>query len=186
MFRELGCVVIDADALAREVVEPGQPAYQEIVAAFGHQVLGLDGRLDRQALGAIVFADPEQRKRLESITHPRIRERFQAQLAELTERGFDGVVLFDAPVIIESGGAAGLDRLVVVVADETAQVARQQARDHAGVEDAIRRIRSQMPLAEKMKLADYVIDNRGVLAATKAQVADVHRALLAALHARHR
>jgi dephospho-CoA kinase len=179
-------VVIDADVLAREVVEPGQPAYEEIVAAFGRGVLDVDGRIDRKALGAIVFADPAERRRLEAITHPRIRERFRERLDEQADRGFEGIVIFDAPVVIESGNFRQMDRLVVVAAGEGAQIERQQARDGTSAEDANRRIRSQIPLAEKAKLADHVIDNSGNLAATRARVREVHRALLADLDARRR
>ncbi len=186
MFRALGCVIIDADLLAREVVEPGQPAYREIVEAFGPGVLQPDGGLDRGALGAVVFADSARRRRLEAITHPRIRERFAARLAELAGQGFDGIVIFDAPVMIESGNYRTMDRLVVVTSDEASQVARQQARDVLGEAGARRRIESQMPLAEKARLADYVVDNSGDLAATEAQVREVHRALLKDLDARRR
>lgn len=186
MLRALGCVIIDADLLAREVVEPGQPAYREIVEAFGPGVLQPDGRLDRKALGAVVFADPAQRKRLEAITHPRIRERFAARLAELTEQGFDGIVIFDAPVMIESGNYRNMDRLVVVTSDEAAQMARQQEREGLSEADARRRIQSQMPLAEKARLADHVIDNSRDLGSTEAQVREVHRALLKDLDARRR
>ena len=186
MFRALGCVIIDADLLAREVVEPGQPAYREIVEAFGPGVLQPDGGLDRKALGAVVFADSARRRRLEAITHPRIRERFAARLAELAGQGFDGIVIFDAPVMIESGNYRTMDRLMVVTSDEASQVARQQARDVLGEAGARRRIESQMPLAEKARLADYVVDNSGDLAATEAQVREVHRALLKDLDARRR
>jgi dephospho-CoA kinase len=184
MFRELGCEVINADLLAREVVEPGEPACQEIVATFGEAILGPDGRLDRKALADLVFADPARRRRLEEITHPRIRERLAARLADLSARGFEGIVLFDAAVIVESGGYRSMDRLVVVVADEAAQVARQAGRDRASPAEALRRIRSQLPLADKVRLADYVIDNSGDLETTRARVAEVYRALLADLHAR--
>jgi len=186
MLEALGCVVIDADQLAREVVEPGRPAYQEIVEAFGPRVLQLDRSIDRKALGAIVFTDVAARRRLEAITHPRIREGLAARLAELEASGFEGIVIFDAPVMIESGNHRTVDRLVVVVADEAAQLERQRRRDGTSDEDAIRRVRSQMPLAEKAKLADHVIDNSGDLTATQARVAEVHRALLADLDARRR
>jgi dephospho-CoA kinase len=186
MFLALGCVIIDADLLAREVVEPGQPAYREIVEAFGSGVLQPGGRLDRKALGALVFADSARRRRLEAITHPRIRERFAARLTELAAQGFDGIVIFDAPVMIESGSYRTMDRLVVVTSDEASQIARQQARDRLGEADARRRIESQMALAEKARLADYVVDNSGDLAATEAQVREVHRALLKDLDAHRR
>jgi dephospho-CoA kinase len=186
MLRTLGCIIIDADQLAREVVEPGLPAHREIVDTFGPAVLQPDQHIDRKALGAIVFGDLAARKRLEAITHPRIRERLAARLAELEASGFDGIVVFDAPVMIESGNHRTMDRLVVVIADEAAQLERQRRRDGASDTDAARRVRSQMPLAEKAKLADHVIDNSGDLTATQTRVAEVHRALLAELHARRR
>jgi len=179
LLRDLGAEIIDADVLAREVVEPGEPALDEIVAEFGRGVLEPTGRLDRKALGAIVFAEPERRRTLEAITHPRIRERFQRGLDALAARDFPGLVFFDAAVMIESGNYRNMDRLVVVVADEPTQIARLMARDGVDREEALRKIRSQMPLAEKAKLADYVIDNSGEPAATAARVRAVHQALLA-------
>ena len=184
MFRALGAVVIDADVLAREVVEPGEPALAEIAGAFGAGVLQSDGRLDRKALGAIVFADPDKRRQLEGLTHPRIRERFMKQVAELAEQNFRGVVLFDAPVMIESGNYKNMDRLIVVVTDETTQLARLIVRDGCSRDEALRRIRSQMPLAEKAKLADYVIDNSGTREATAEQVRRVYVALMSELESR--
>ncbi len=184
VLRELGAVIIDADVLAREVVEPGAPALAEIAAEFGSGVLGPDGRLDRKALGAIVFADPERRRKLEAMTHPRIRERFQQRLDALTTEDFRGLVFFDAPVMIESGNYRNMDRMVVVITDEATQIARLMARDGIEGDEALRKIKSQMPLAEKAKLADYVIDNSGDRAATEAEVRRVYRALLADLATR--
>jgi dephospho-CoA kinase len=184
MFRALGCVVIDADLLAREVVEPGEPALTDIVRDFGVAVLQADGKLDRQALGAVVFGDADRRRRLEAITHPRIRERFARRLQALADERFDGIVIFDAAVIVESGNWKTMDQLVVVVADDATQIARLQARDGIGREEALRRIGSQMPVSEKAKLAHYVIDNSGDRGATEAQVRQVHAALLADLAAR--
>ena len=184
MLRELGCVIIDADVLAREVVEPREPAYEDIVAAFGSDVIQANGSLDRKRLGAIVFADAARRKRLEAMTHPRIRERFARRLQELTEQGFAGLVFFDAAVMIESGNYRNMDRLVVVATDEATQRERLQGRDGIGADEAARRMASQMPVAEKAKLADHVIDNSVDRAATERQVRRVHEALLAELRAR--
>jgi dephospho-CoA kinase len=184
MFRRLGGVIIDADLLAREVVEPGEPALAQIAAEFGPEVLQADGTIDRKKLGAVVFADPARRKRLEEITHPAIRARFLACLAELEAQGFAGIVLWDAPVMIESGGYKNMDKLVVVATDEDTQAARLRARDGLDAVEATRKIRSQMSVAEKAKLADYVIDNAGVSTATEARVREVHAALLRDLAAR--
>jgi dephospho-CoA kinase len=185
IFRRLGCVVIDADLLAREIVEPGRPALAEIAREFGPDVLQPDGTLDRKRLGAIVFADPDRRRRVEAITHPAIRERFQARLAALEAEDFEGIVVWDAPVMIESGGYRDMDRLVVVVTDAATQRARALGRD-GDPADAERKIASQMPLADKARLADYVIDNSGDRAATEARTREVHAALLADLRARVR
>jgi dephospho-CoA kinase len=184
MLRGLGAEIIDADRLAREVVEPGQPAFKQIVAEFGAGIVGADGALDRKKLGAIVFADPERRKRLEALTHPAIRARFQARLDELVAQGFEGLVFFDAPVMIESGNYKHMDRMVVVVTDEATQMARLRARDGTDDAEGRRKIASQMPLAEKAKLADHVIDNSGDREATAAQVRRVVAALTADLRTR--
>jgi dephospho-CoA kinase len=186
IFRRLGCVIIDADVLAREVVAPGEPAHDDIVAEFGRGILQRDGTLDRRKLGVIVFAVPEKRKRLEAITHPRIRERFARTLAELEARDFAGLVIFDAPVMIESGNYTAMDRLVVVVTDAATQAERLTARDALGAAAVEQRIGSQMPLAEKAKLADYVIDNSGDRETTVAEARRVYAALLADLKARGR
>jgi len=184
ILRQLGGEIIDADRLARDVVEPEQPAWKQIVAEFGRGVVTAEGALDRKRLGAIVFADPERRKRLEAITHPAIRARFQARLDELAAQGFAGIVVFDAPVMIESGNYKNMDRLVVVVTDDATQAARLQERDGTDQAEGRRKIASQMPLAEKAKLADYVIDNSGAREATAAEVRRVFAALMADLKAR--
>jgi dephospho-CoA kinase len=184
MFRGLGGVILDADLLAREVVEPGEPALAQIAAEFGDGVRKADGTLDRKKLGAVVFGNAERRKRLEALTHPAIRDRFLRRLAELEAQSFDGIVLWDAPVMIESGGYRDMDKLVVVATDEGTQCSRLCARDGIETAEAERKITSQMPVAEKAKLADYVIDNAGDRAATEAQVRDVYAALLRDLAAR--
>lgn len=184
ILRQLGGEIIDADRLARDVVEPEQPAWKQIVAEFGGGIVTAEGALDRKKLGAIVFADPERRKRLEAITHPAIRARFQARLDELAAQGFAGIVVFDAPVMIESGNYKNMDRLVVVVTDDATQAARLQERDGTDEAEGRRKIASQMPLAEKAKLADYVIDNSGDRDATAAEVRRVFAALMADLQAR--
>jgi len=184
MFEQLGAVVIDADKLAREVVEPGEPALAQIVEEFGRGVLQPDGTLDRKKLGAVIFGDAARRKRLEEITHPAIRDRFMRRLADLAARGFEGIVFWDAPVMIETGGHKSMEKLVVVATDEATQRARLCARDTIDPVEAQRKIATQMSVAEKAKLADYVIDNGGDRAATEAQVREVYAALLRDLAAR--
>jgi dephospho-CoA kinase len=184
MLRRLGAEIIDADLLARQVVEPGQPAWREIVEEFGRDVLSPDGTLDRKKLGGIVFADPERRKRLEAITHPAIRARVRERVDELAARGFAGIVFYDAAILIEALGHQDMDRIVVVMTDEATQVARLRGRDGTDDGQGRRKIASQMPLAEKVKLADYVIDNSSDREATAEQVRRVYAALLAELTAR--
>ena len=185
MLRALGSVIIDADLLAREVVAPGQPALAAIVREFGTDVLNADGTLDRKRLAGVAFADAERRRRLEAITHPAIRDAFAARLTDLEAQGFAGLVFWDAAVLIESGGHKAMDRLVVVITDAPSQHARAVARDGDRA-DVERRIANQMPLSEKVKLADHVIDNSGDRAATEARTREVHRALLADLETRAR
>ena len=183
MLAHLGCRVIDADQLAREVVAPGQPAHAAIVAEFGPEVLQPDGYLDRKRLGAIVFNDPERRKRLNAITHPAVRLRQQRILSMLEEEEHDGLVIWDVPLLYETNGDAHVDRVVVVSTDEETELARLIGRDGAGEADARARIKSQMPVAEKARRAHYVIDNSGSRADTERQVRQVHRALLQELAA---
>ena len=178
ILRGLGAVVLDADVLAREVVEPGQPALDAIVREFGPDVLTPEGRLDRKRVAAVVFSAPERRKTLEGITHPAIRDRFLARLAELEAQGYEGLVFWDAPVMIEAGGHKAMDRLVVVITDAATQLARAVGRDGDRA-DVERRIANQLPLADKAALADHVIDNSGDRAATEARTREVHTALLA-------
>ncbi|HKZ07781.1 MAG TPA: dephospho-CoA kinase [Methylomirabilota bacterium] len=185
MFTHLGARVTDADQLARDVVAPGQPAHAAVVAAFGSEVLQPDGYLDRKRLGAIVFADAEKRKRLESITHPAIRTRWERILRVYEEEEFAGIVFWDAALLYETGGARLMEKMVVVTADPATQLARLMARDGSTEAEARARIASQMPVAEKAKLADYVVDNSGTRAETERQVREVYRALLADLAARH-
>ena len=177
MFAHLGAKVVDADLLAREVVMPGQAALAEIVAEFGADVLKADGTLDRKRLGAIVFNDPARRRRLEQITHPAIYVRQQRVLSVYDEEAFEGIVLWDAAVLIESGGHTRMDKLVVVLTDPATELARLMARDGMGEEEARARIATQMPVADKAKLADYVIDNSGSRQDTERRVREVYAQL---------
>lgn len=176
--------VVDADALAREVVEPGTPAHTQIVAEFGKEVLQPAGRLDRARLGEIVFPDAAKRKRLEAITHPAIRRRFEQIMADLERAGFDGLLIWDAALLVESGGSKNMDRVVIVTTDSATQLKRLMQRDGCTEEAALARIASQMPLAIKARYGDYVIDNSGPREETEARVREVYRSLLQDLDAR--
>jgi dephospho-CoA kinase len=159
-FAARGVPVINADELARAVVVPGSAGLSAIVEAFGPAVLADGGALDRKKLAAHVFAEPEARKRLEAITHPRIQELMRKRVAELGRRGAE-LACYEAPLLVEVGSADKLRPLVVVAATEEHQIERARRRDAMSEVEARRRIRAQLPLAEKTKVADFVIDNDG-------------------------
>jgi dephospho-CoA kinase len=175
MFADRGVPVVDADALAREVVAHGLPAHADIAAAWP-DVVGLDGALDRKRLGAIVFGDPAARLRLEGITHPRIQALAGQRLAALAEAGYR-LALYSAALLVESGRWREFDGLIVVAASEATQIARVRARDGLSQADAEARVRAQLATAEKIRLANYIIDNDDGLNATRAAVEDLLRRL---------
>ncbi|MEO8476696.1 MAG: dephospho-CoA kinase [Actinomycetota bacterium] len=167
MLAARGAVVIDADALAREAVEPGTPGFERVVDAFGPGVVDTEGRLDRAALASIVFADPERRAMLESIVHPEVARRAAAVAAAHAET--DDVLVLDSPLLIETGRYLDVEVVIVVSADQETQIARLVARGVAE-DDARARLAAQMPLAEKAAVADVVIDNEGTLEELESQV----------------
>jgi dephospho-CoA kinase len=176
MLAARGAVVIDADRIVHELQAPGTPALAEIVAAFGPEVLRNDGSLDRPALGAIVFREPEARARLNAILHPRVGAEMARREREAREAGAPVIVL-DIPLLLEgrSGGTGtaarlGFDAIVVVWVPEDVQVTRTCSRDGCDAAEARRRIAAQLPLDEKRELADHVIDNSGSLEQTQRQV----------------
>ncbi len=177
-FAELGVPIVDADRIAREVVEPGTEGLAEVVAAFGEQLLDGEGRLDRAALGRRVFDDPGARQRLESILHPRIGALSMQRLMALKQEGHP-YALYEAALLVENGSHRMMGKLVVVAVDEATQLARVKARDGLDDDAVQARIASQLPLADKIAAADYVIRNDGSLEQTRARVEAVHRALLA-------
>jgi dephospho-CoA kinase len=168
MVQRLGVPLIDADDLAREVVQPGTPALAEIAREWP-DVIAADGTLDRRRLGAKVFAEPAARQRLEAITHPRIQERMRQQVTALAAQGHR-LVFYEASLVVEAGRAHDFDALVVVTASEEQQLLRTMGRDGSSRDHVLARLRAQLPLSEKQKLATHLIDNSGDLAATEAQV----------------
>ncbi|WP_108446571.1 dephospho-CoA kinase [Halomonas denitrificans] len=173
-FAALGIPWVDADDVAREIVEPGEPALDEIAAHFGAAVITADGRLDRRALREVVFADEAQRHRLEAITHPRIRERLTAHLARLEARSAPYVLLV-SPLLFESGQAALVDRCLVIDVPEAVQIARTAARDDVDEAQARAIVAAQMPRRERLARADDVIDNAAGEDALARQVAELDR-----------
>jgi len=183
MLEERGAVVIDADRIVHELQTPGSPVLDEIAAAFGDGILDADGALDRDGLGAIVFRDPDARRRLAAIVHPRVGAEMVRRAAAARDAGAPMVVL-DIPLLFETLGTGGgnaslyrFDATIVVWAPVALQVERQMQRDGCDREEAERRVAAQMPLAEKKALADHVIDNSDGLDATERQVAALWDAL---------
>ncbi len=169
MLRELGAQVVDADQVAREVVEPGTPAYDDVVRTFGEAVLDSDRRIDRKKLGAIVFADADRRKALNAITHPRIAAATAQKLAALAASGVP-VAFYEAALLVENQVHHGLAGLIVVAAPLQAQIDRVVRRDSLSEAEARARIAAQLPLSEKVKSATWVIDTGGSMEDTRAQV----------------
>jgi dephospho-CoA kinase len=170
LLTKRGVPVIDADRLARDVVEPGQPALAEIAVRFGAGVLRADGSLDRKALGALVFADAGERAALNAIVHPRIAQASAAQIAAFAEAG-ERTAVYEAALIVENGLDRGLAGLIVVTAPEELQLARLRLRDGLSEAEARARLAAQLPASEKVKRATFVIENRGTTSDLEAQVA---------------
>ncbi|HEY5837876.1 MAG TPA: dephospho-CoA kinase [Pyrinomonadaceae bacterium] len=158
ILRELGARTIDADAVAREVVEPGTAGLKAVVDEFGAEVLKPDGSLNRAALGSIVFADAAKRQKLNSILHPFIIVRQDEVMQEWENETPDAIAVVDAALMIESGGYKRFDKLIVVHCQTQVQLERLMKRDNISREEAERRITAQMPQEEKKKHADYLID----------------------------
>ncbi len=180
IFRQLGAVVISADALAREVMEPGMEAYREVVAAFGPEVLQPDGRIDRARLASRIYADPSARRRLNEITHPRIRALLRREVARLQRwLPADAIIVLDIPLLLDTAprDAFPLEGVIVVAVDEATQLARLRHREGIGEEEARRRLAAQRPLREKAAEADWVIDNSGTPEQTRRQVEELWQQL---------
>lgn len=158
LLKDLGAYVIDADEIAHEVIQPGTPAYREILQQFGEGILGKDRTIDRSRLGQMVFSDPTKRDVLEGIIHPRVFAVEEARRREIAQQDPQAVVIFDAPLLIETHAHELMDRVIVVYADRKTQLKRLKERDRLDPEEAKRRISAQLPLADKKLYADYVID----------------------------
>jgi dephospho-CoA kinase len=177
VLAELGCQVIDADEIAREVVEPGTEGLQSIHDAFGDAILSEDGKLDRGKLGAIVFAAEAERVLLNSLLHPLIIAAQDDRIRKFKQQDPDGIVIIDAALMIESGGYRRLDKLIVVHCRPEIQLQRLMSRNGLSQAAAEQRISSQMPQEEKKGYADFLIDTSGDFESTRAQVDALFREL---------
>jgi dephospho-CoA kinase len=171
-WRGRGLHVIDADDIAREVLAKGSPGLAEVVQAFGQEVLHGDGSLDRKKLASVVFGDEEARKRLEGITHPRIVATTLQRASDLESQN-EGIACYEASLLVERGLADLFRPLVVVASDERSQIARAKARDNLTENEARARLKAQLPLEEKLAVADHVIRNDGDLVTLVTRADDV-------------
>ena len=179
-----GAVVIDADVIAREVVEPGTPGLAAIVERFGEGVLAADGSLDREGLGRLVFGDPDKRAVLNAIVHPLVGEATTARFAAIMDTDPDAIVVHDVPLLVEAGLGRAYDAVVVVATDPETQVRRLVEQRGMVESDARARIAAQASPAERLAVADYVIDNSGSLAALRERVDEVWEQLRSLADAR--
>lgn len=159
-LRELGAIVIDADEVAHTIMEPGKPAWEDIIEHFGSGVLNADQTIDREKLGAIVFNNPERLQVLNQITHPRVGEQFKQMIKDIKSQQADAVLFIEVPLLYETHMDRICDEVWVVWVDEETQIQRLMKRDGLSREDALKRIDAQMSLDEKARRADFVIDNR--------------------------
>jgi len=174
LFVECGARLIDADVLARDVVAPGRPAFQQIVEAFGRVMLRQDGTLDRDRLGKVVFGDPAQLEKLNTIIHPHVAVEQEQRSREIAGKDPQAVIVYDAALLIETSAHKRMDKIIVVIANEQAQFSRLKARNHLSADEAKRRIAAQIPLAEKVKVADYVIDGTLPMEPLRAEIRRIY------------
>jgi dephospho-CoA kinase len=170
MFKQCGAAVIDADQLAHDVVKPGKPAWRQIVKAFGKIVLNPDCTLNRRELGALVFGNRAKLRQLERIIHPRVAREQQRLVRRIAKRKPHTVVIYEVPLLFEAGVDKRVDKTIVVIADRDTQIVRLKKRNGFSRAEAIRRIRSQMPLAKKIQRADYVLNGTFPRASLSKQV----------------
>jgi len=177
LFKHCGAVIIDADELARDVVQPGRPAWREIVSLFGKGILNTDRTLNRQALGTLVFADTYKLRRLEHIIHPRVARQQITLAKDAGQKDPRAVVIYDVPLLFEAGIDKRVDKIIVITADRETQIARLKKRNGLTRAEALRRIKNQMPLARKREHADYVLDGRLDPTSLAAQVSMIFQEL---------
>lgn len=171
MFRELGADIIDADIIAREVVRPKEKAWEKIVKHFGVGILRENQEINRKKLGNIVFSDKNKLKLLNQITHPEITELIKKKLENIiNNNNRNNVCIVDVPLLFETGFENMMNKIIVVYLDPKKQINRLMKRNNLTREDALKRIKTQIPIEEKVKMADYIIDNSNSLEYTKKQV----------------
>ena len=174
VLSELGCEVIDADTVAHRVIEPGRPAYLEIINQFGREILNEDGTINRAALGAVVFTNKNAREKLNAIVHPRVYEAQAEWFEQVARRDQAAIAVVDAALMIETGSYRRFDKVIVVYCDPELQIRRLTERNGFTREQAQSRILAQMPSEEKLKYADYSIDTSNGFEDTRRQVEKIY------------
>ena len=177
ILREEGAYLIDADQIARELVQPHTATWNELIKVFGKEILQEDGSIHRKRLAAKVFSDPEQRNLLNQILHPRIKTEMNKRVKEIGQKDPNAIVVIDAALLIELGDHREMDKVIVVTSTEKQQIERLKKRDGVDQEEAQRVLSSQMPLEGKMKVADFVIQNEGSFEETRRRVKEVFQEL---------
>ena len=185
MLEELGARTIDFDVLSRVVVDPGKPAWKEVVAYFGKQVLLEDKTLDRKKLSEIVFRDPEKRKKLEGFLHPRIYGEFNRRVREYAAQDPEVIIQAAVPLLIEANLQYLFHKILLVYIPAEMQIKRLMERDHISREMAVKILNSQLPIEEKRSYADFIVDNSGSLEETKRQVEEIWKKLKRISERRH-
>jgi dephospho-CoA kinase len=176
-LEKLGCHVVRADELGHQALLPGGESYEAVIAEFGPGILNDDRTINRRALGQIVFSDPAKLERLNSLVHPVVIRREEEFIARAARNDPSGISIVEAAILIETGGYRRFHRLILAVCTEEQQVERAMARDKATREEVLVRLRRQMPLEEKRKYADYVIDTSGPVELTVKQTRHVYESL---------
>ena len=177
ILKEQGAYLIEADQIARELVQPHTPVWMELVRRFGKEILTEDGSIHRKKLAGRIFSDPEQRRLLNQILHPRIYEEMRRRTEEIGRKDPDAIVVMDVPLLVETGGHREMDRVIVVTSTDTQQVERLKEREGTPPEEAKKILSSQVSPEERLKVADFVIQNEGSLEDTRTRTREVFQEL---------
>ncbi len=177
IFKDLGAKIIDADKIARRAVKKGRPTWQKILDYFGKDILLPDGEIDRAGLGKIIFNNPAKKEKLNSIVHPYVFSEMENEMSKIKKETPHAIVIRDIPLLMELGLEKKISPVILVYAPQKIQLERLMKRDGLSEKDAVSRIKSQMDIEKKKKLAHIIIDNTGDIENTKVQVVRVYNAL---------
>ncbi len=182
VWRKEGAYIIDADQIARDLVKPYSDSWKDIVDVFGIEVVQEDGNINRRRLASIIFSNPEKREHLNKILHPRIKEEINKRINEIRDKNPKAIVVIDAPLLIESKDYRQVDKVVVVTSSEDNQIERIKLRNGLRKEEAKMIIDSQMPLSEKLKFADFVIENDGSIEDVRKRAIEIFKEIKSSLN----